>query len=535
MMAVPRWKKIWLISTAVIAAAVLLCGLFFLSLTPRALRDVWLPAIARSAGVTAEADELSLISLFPFRVEAVNFHYADSDVVLDIARITSGLPLNRLKNHQVELHDTWIDGLRLRWSLLPEEKPAAAVPKKGRSADSGPSAPWQFSIRRFEVKNAVFEYENQERKVVQVWSVNSLRGNQFLPEEVCSISADSSLRVYPDKLNPIEIRALPFRIRADYRLDPSLRLKSFVMDLKTGICDFAVPGVVTVPSQAGIRAEVRIEGLFPDSETIRIARSEIQLFKGAGGIGKLQCKGETGRRFQYDGVLSDLDLQPYLSLFAPDSRISLNLSRAEFAVTGSDFSPEGIRRDLKARVIARIDRFSLPIELNRNNRLMRLVMIPIEALPTFLELATLKWNLRNEFDQCVSSIRAVISGKQNLDFDKAALDFSLEQGILNIRNFILHGREIEMESIRGTLNLASEEMNIRTVLIVNDLKVPLHFKGTLNKPSPHFQEAMKEFVLLNAPLLKRLETLLSEPPSSKDSKLEKAIKRGYRDLNRYIR
>ena len=305
--------------------------------------------------------------------------------------------------------------------------------------------------------------------------------------------------------------------------------------MNTGICDFAIPEVVTVPSQAGIRAEVRIEGLFPDPETIRIVRSEIRLFKGGSAIGKLQCKGETGRTFQYDGVLSDLDLQPYLALFAPDSRISLNLSRAEFAVTGSDFSPEGIRRDLKARIIARIERFSLPIELNRNNRLMRLVMIPIEALPTFFELVTLKWNLRNEFDQCVSSIRAVISGKQNLDFDDAALDLSLEQGILNIRNFVLHGREIEMESIRGTLDLASEEMNIRTILIVNDLKVPLHFKGTLNKPSPHFQEAMKEFVLLNTPLLKRLETLLSEPPSAKDSRLEKAIKRGYRDLNRYIR
>ena len=535
MMTVPRWKKIWLISTCVIAAAVLLCGLFFLALTPGVLRNVWLPAVARSAGVTAEADELSLISLVPFRVKAVNFHYADPDVVLDIARITSGLPLNRLKNHQIELHDTWIDGLRLRCSLLPEEKSPASVPKKGRSADSGPSAPWQFSIRRFEVKNAVFEYENQERKVVQVWSVNSLRGNQFLPDKVCSISADSFLQVYPDKQNPVEIRALPFRIRADYRLDPSFRLKSFAVDLKTGICDFAVPNVVTVPSQAGIRAEVRIEGQFPDPETIRISRSEIQLFKGADRIGKLQCKGENGRRFQYDGVLSDFGLQPYLLLFAPDSRISLNLSRAEFAVTGSDFSPEGIRRDLKVRVIARIDRFSLPVELNRKNRLMRLVMIPIEALPTFLELATLKWNLQNEISQCVNSVRAVISGKQNLDFDDAVLDFSMEQGILNIRNFVLHGKAIKMESIRGTLDLASEEMNIRTVLIVNDIKVPLHFKGTLNQPSPHFQEAMKDFVLLNAPLLKRLESLLSDPASSKDTKLEKAIKRGYRDLNRYIR
>ena len=387
----------------------------------------------------------------------------------------------------------------------------------------------------FEMKNAVFEYENRERKVVQVWSMKSLRGNRFLPEELCSIIADSSLRVYPDKQNPIEIRALPFHFRADYRLDRSFRLKAFSMDLKTGICDFAIPGVADIPSRAGIRAATRLEGSFPDSETFRLARSEIRLFKDSKLIGRLQCKGETGQRFHYEGVLSDLDLQPYLSLFAPDSKVSMNLSRAEFAVTGSDFSPEGIRKDLKVRVLADITRFSLPVELNHNNRLLRLIMVPIEALPTFLELVTLKWNLRKELAQCANSIRAVISGKQNLNFDQAALDISMETGILNIRNFTLNGKDIEMESIRGTLDLTTEEMDIRTIIIVNDIKLPIHFKGNLNKPSPHFMESMKDFVTLNAPLLQKLESLLSEPVSPKDSRLEKAIKRGYRDLQRYIR
>ena len=207
----------------------------------------------------------------------------------------------------------------------------------------------------------------------------------------------------------------------------------------------------------------------------------------------------------------------------------------EFAVTGSDFSPEGIRKDLKVRVLADITRFSLPVELNHNNRLLRLLMVPIEALPTFLELITLKWDLRKEFAQGVNSIQAVISGKQNLNFDRAALDISMETGILNIRNFTLNGKDIEMESIRGTLDLITEEMDIRTIMVVNDFKLPIHFRGNLNKPSPHFKESMKDFVMLNAPLLQKLESLLSEPPSPKDSRLEKAIKRGYRDLQRYIR
>ena len=535
-----RWKQVCLILTWVIASAVFLAGLFFLTLTPYVLRNLWLPAAARSAGVTAQAEKISLVSLIPFRVRAVNFHYADSEVTLDIAKIISGLSFRKLKKHQIELYDTRINNIRMRTSLFAgDHAPAAESPASDRNplppADSESSEPWQFSMYGFEVKNAVFEYENRERKVVQVWSIKSLRGNRFLPEKICSIIADSSLRVYPDKQNPIEIRALPFRITADYRVDRSFRLKAFSMDLKTGICDFAIPGVVDIPPRAGIRAATRLEGSFPDPETIRIARSEIRLFKDSKLIGRLQCKGENGSRFQYDGVLSDMDLQPYLSLFAPDSKVSLNLSRAEFAVTGSDFSPEGIRKDLKLRVIAELDRFSLPVELNHNSRLIRLVMIPIEALPTFLELITLKWNLRKELVQCANSVQAVISGKQNLNFERAALDISMETGILNIRNFTLNGKDIEMESIRGTLDLATEEIDIRTIVIVNDFKLPLRFKGNLSKPAPYLKESMKDFVTLNAPLLQKLESLLTEPPSSKDSKLEKAIKRGYRDLQRYIR
>ena len=534
-MTVPRWKKAWRTAAVIIACAGLLAGSFFLALTPYALRTVWLPAAARSAGVTAQADKISLDSLNPLRVRAGNFHYADSNVSLDISHIVSGLPFRKLKKHQIELYDTRIDSIRMRTSLFSCERAPASGQKNHRSAEPAPAEPWLFSMRGFQVKNAVFEYENRARKVVQVWSVKSLSGNQFLPEELCSIVADSSLRLYPDDQNPIEIRAMPFRVRADYRVDSSFRLKSFSMELKTGICDFAIPGVVSIPPRAGIRAAVRMDGSFPDPETFRIVRSETSLFQGSKLIGRLQCKGETGRRFHYDGVLSDMDLQPYLSLFAPDSKVSLNLSRAEFAVTGSDFSPEGIRRDLKVRVIAEINRFSFPVELNHHNRLLRLVMVPIEALPTFLELITLKWNLRNELAQCSNSIRAVVSGKQNLDFDRASLDFSMENGILNIRNFVLHGRDIEMESIRGTLDLVTEEMDIRTVIMVNDLRLPLHFRGTLGKPVPHFKEALKDFAVLNTPLLKKLESLLTEPPSPKDTKLEKTIKRGYRDLQRYIR
>lgn len=533
-----RWKKIR-IAAAVAAGVILLFGgVLFFALTPYALREILLPAAARSAGGTAKAEKIRLVSLFPFRIKAADFHYTDPDLSIDIAEIVTGLPLGRLKKHLIELHGTRIKGIRIRWfgnANAASSDPAQKNGSSGKSApDSDPSQPWIFSMKDYTMTDAVFEYENSERKVVQVWTVKSLKGNRFRAGEDCSVTADSTLRIYPDKQNPLEIRNLPFRIQADYRLDSAFRLKSFSLDLKTGICDFSIPNVIQVPAGAGIRASVRMSGLFPDPETFRIASSEIRFFKGYEEIGKLQVKGESGRRFQYDGVVTDMDLQPYLRLLAPSSQVNMKLSRADFAVTGSDFSPEGIRKDLKARVIARLDHLSIPIELNHNSRLMRMVMIPIEALPSFVELIGLKWDLHHEFTHCLNSIQAVVSGRQNLDFDLAKLDLSMENNILMIRNFLLQGKEIEMESIRGTLDLTTEKLDIRTVLIIKSVKLPLQFKGTLSKPSPHFKEAMKNFVLLNAPLLKKLESLLKEPPSSRDSKLEKAIKRGYRDFHRYI-
>ena len=532
-----RFRRIILIIAVFVCVFLFFSGALFFAFTPYALCQIWLPAIARSAGVSANAEKIRLISLVPFRIEAADFHYTDSDVGIRIAKITTGLPLGRLKKHEIELHETQIKGLRIR-CFGKSDTPVTTSVQNGHPSDqsaAGSSQPWKFSMRKFKMEDAVFEYENTERKVVQVWSVKTLAGDQFLTGEVCSATADSSLRMYSDKQNPLEIRSLQFRIRAEYMLDPSYTLKTFSLDMKTGICDFAIPGVIDVTPAAGIRASCRMSGSFPDPETFRILHSEIKLFKGSEGIGKLQLKGETARRFQYEGKLSDLDLQPYLRLMAPDSQVSSKLSRAEFTMTGTDFSPEGIRKDLKARVIARMDQMSIPIQLNRNNRLIRLVMIPLEAVPSFLELIYMKWNLQREYEQCVNSIQAVISGRQNLNFDQADLDLSMENGILLIRNFTLHGRDIEMESIRGTLELATEKLDIRTVLVVSSLKLPLQFKGTLSEPSPHFKEAIKDFVLLNTPLLQKLESLFSEPPSTQDSQLEKAIKRGYRDLQHYIR
>lgn len=390
-------------------------------------------------------------------------------------------------------------------------------------------------MKEFQVENAVVEIENAERETVQVWTASTLKGNRFLTGKTCSLSAEAAVKIRPDKRNPLDICVLPFRLRGEYLLDPEFRLKDFKIAIKTGVCDLAVTKEIVIPAQAGISAGLNLTGSFPNPDTLRITDSEIHLFKGRENIGKLRFKGMFGNTFQCEGVFTDLNMQPYLSILVPGSRADLDVPHAEFTVSGCDFSPEGIRKELKARLTARLEKLSIPVELNRKSRIMRMIMIPVEAMPAFLELLELNWNLHREFQHCLNSVQAVISGTQNLNFDRAVMDIALENGILKIADITLHGKEIEMESIQGNLDLGSEKIDLRTILIVSGIKLPLKFKGTLNDPAAHFKDALKDFLLLNAPLLKKLEALLTEPPSDKDSKWEKAVKRGYRDLKRFLK
>ena len=511
-------------------------ALFFFALSPYAFREIWLPLAAKSAGVSATAESLYLESLFPFRLRVVNLHYSDPETTIHIHSAVSRLRTGQLKKHAVVLHDTRIDGIQI---ICHPPKPR---PKTVRPAIEKPMPrqvrkdedEWTFSMKNFRMKDASLIIRNQEGKSVQIWSAQSLEGDLFQTEKNCSLTADASVTTQADKRNPISIRSLPFRLQAQYQMDKNFRLKEFQIALQTGICDLSITNEIVIPAQAGISASLRLKGSFPAPDSFRIVHSETRLFKAGKNIGKLLFKGTFGDLFQCEGTFSDLDMQPYLSILVPDYQVRMIVPQASFTASGSDFSRQGIQRDLKTTLTAELKQFSIPIELNRKSRILRLIMIPVEAVPTYLEVLEMKWNLRNEIDHCLDSIKAIISGKQNLNFDQAKINLALEHGTLNIKEITLHGKDIEMETIQGKLDIATEKMDIQTVLILNGIKIPLRFKGTLNRPSPRFRDALKNFMLLNAPLLKKLENLLTQPPSPEDSKLEKAIKRGYRDLNRFL-
>ena len=115
------------------------------------------------------------------------------------------------------------------------------------------------------------------------------------------------------------------------------------------------------------------------------------------------------------------------------------------------------------------------------------------------------------------------------------MDISQEGTLVKIAKITLYGHDIRIESIRGTLDMITEEIDLQTVLVIGDLSIPLKFKGTLTHPSFSVKHALKDFIVLNTPFLDRLNSLLTEPPSKDDSQLERAIKRGRRNLQKYLK
>ena len=524
----------WYLTAAVLLLLVVLLAAIIFSMTPFAFRTIWFPMAGKSLGSDIRCSQIEFLSFFPFRFKTAGFEYSDPETSITIRSATSGQKLRQLWNHRIELLETVIDDIRIVHRIGQHTQPDPLSPAFSAAPEED-LQPWLFSMRKFEIRNAFFEQKEPDGRKIHTWTIRSLKGDRFQTDVPCRLSADAVVRSFPNKRSPLHIRSLPFRMNSEYLLDRDFRLKRFKMALKTGIFDLSALPDIVIPEKAGIRASVNIEGFFLNPETLRISHSEIQLFKEQRNIGNLQFEGTLGNTFQCKVLFSGLDLNPCLSLLAPKSHVQLEVSKAELVTTGRDFSPESIRSDLKSRLIAEMKNFSVPIELNRKNRLLRLIAIPIEAMPTFMETLKLKWNLKKELNQCVNAIDAVISGRQNLNFDHAVMDISQEGTLVKITRITLYGHDIRIESIRGTLDMVTEEIDLQTVLVIGDLSIPLKFKGTLTHPSFSIKHALKDFIVLNTPFLERLNSLLTEPPSKDDSQLERAIKRGRRNLQKYLK
>lgn len=511
------------------------CLLGILSLTPYALRTFWLPLAANLADAKMKASDLRVESILPLRVGVKDFHYSDGNgTAIDVESATTGIRFTKLFKGTIYLKDTSVSNMK----LFLRDQPPAATASSVQSPEEKQSPPAReplLVMRQLNVENVTVRLADTLNMVQEEWTIRGLHVDRFLPREKCNMEADAEIRTFPNPKNPLYINSLPIRMNVVFVLEDDYGLKNFHVDLKTGIIDLVLLNDYPIPAKVGIRLNLSADGEILSDDTFRLQNSELFLFKDKQSIGKLSLSGELGKKFRCNGILEDFNAGPILSFLVQDKKTELTIRRAEFKFEGHDFTTESLQSELIGELKLKTEAMSFPVDLDNKSRLFKLIMIPLEALPSFFNLARLKLDFKKEVNTCLASINEAVTGKKNLEFGKAEADIALDRGALNIRNISLQGKDIELESIQGTLDLPTGNLDIKSLIIFCGIKVPLNFEGTINKPNINLFSAVRDFLALNANFLKTLQEEFNSAPNPKDSDMEKAVKRGLRNLDKYLK
>ncbi len=528
-----RKLKLFLLITG--ALFLLLCLTVIFCLTPYALRSIWLPFAANLTDAKMEAADLRIESFIPFRVEMKGFHYSDgSGTVIDVGTARTGIRLKKLLKGTVDLKDTYISDMKLVVRCQPSDTPSvtSALQKDSAvsSAVSAASSEPPLVMHVFKAENVTFLLKDSLDKLRQEWTVRSIQGNRLLPREKCVLSGEAELKTYPSPNAPFFINSLPFHMNAIFVLQDDYGVDSFHVDLKTGIMDLVFLNEYSFSAGMQLQLKMSADGKFLDDSTFILHSSELFLIKEKKNIGKLTLSGELGKNFQCKGKIQDFNAGPLISFLLQNKKSELTVRLAEFHFEGHDFSPESIQSEISGELKLQAEKLSFPVDLDSKSRLFRLIMIPLEALPTFFNLARLRLEFKKEVNACLSSINDAVSGKKNLEFNNATADIALDHGLLNVRDISLHGKDLELESIQGKLVIPTGSLDMKSLLIICGIKIPLNFEGTLSKPSVNFISAAREFFVLNASFLKTITEGASKIIPS-DTIVEKVLRKGFQSLN----
>ncbi len=512
------------------AVFLFLCLTIVFCLTPFALRSIWLPFAANLSEAKMEASDLRIESFLPFRLAVKDFHYSDgSGTVIDARIAKTGIRLRKLLKGTVDLKDTYISDMKLIVRSQPSDTPSVDSSLQKDSVSAAPSEP-PLAMYVFKAERVTFILKDSLDKVRQEWTIRSIQGNRLVPREKCMLEGDAELKTYPSPSGPFYINSLPFRMNAVFVLQDDYGVDAFHVELKTGIMDLVFLNDYAFSPKMGLQLRLSADGKFLDDGTFILHSSELFLIKEKEKIGKLTLSGEIGRKFQCKGKIQDFNAGPLISFLLQSKKSELTIRLAEFHFEGHDFTPESIQSELSGELKIQAEKISFPVDLDSKSRLIRLIMIPLEALPSFFNLARLKLEFKKEVNACVSSINDAVSGKKNLEFNDAAADIALDRGLLTVRDISLHGHDLELESIQGKLVIPTGSLDMKSLLIICGIKIPLTFEGTLNKPSVNFISAARDFLTQNAPFLKTIKDEASKILPS-DTIIEQAVKRGIQTLN----
>ncbi len=526
-----KWKLfLWIFCIGILSV----CLAAVSALTPYALRSFWLPLAASLTDAKMEASDLRIESFVPFRVGVKNFHYSDgSGTVIDVGTATTGVRLGKLFKGTIDLKDTHVSNMKLVIRSQPAETPSASSSAPSPESSASPATEPVLVMHFFKAENVMFVLTDPLNAVRQQWTIRRLQGDRLLPREKCTLEADAEIKTFPTPNDPLHIHSLPFRMNAVFVLDDDYGLDAFHVKLDTGVMDLVLLNDYTFPAKMGLRLNLSADGKFLEDGTFRLQNSELFLLKDKQTLGKLTLSGELGKKFQCKGKIQDFNAGPLLSFLFQDKKAELTVRLADFHFEGRNFTAESLQSELTGELKLQAEAMSFPVDLDSRSRLFKLVMIPLEALPSFINMARLKLDFKKEVNAGLASINEAVTGRKNLDFDKVTADLAADHGVLNIRNISLSGKDIELESIQGTLDMPTGNLNIKTLLIICGIKVPLNFEGTLNQPSVNLLSAARDFLTLNASILKTLKEEASKIIPS-DTTVEKAVKRGLRNLDKFL-
>ena len=101
------------LTAAVILLLVVPLAASIFSLTPFAFRTIWFPMAGKVLGSDIRCSQIEFLSFFPFRFKTAGFKYSDPETSVTIRSATSGQKLRELRNHRIDLLETFIDDIRI--------------------------------------------------------------------------------------------------------------------------------------------------------------------------------------------------------------------------------------------------------------------------------------------------------------------------------------------------------------------------------------------------------------------------------------
>ena len=202
-------------------------------------------------------------------------------------------------------------------------------------------------------------------------------------------------------------------------------------------------------------------------------------------------------RFQVSGMTRNLNAGPWINLLLRQKSASLTVDSLKFDLSGEGFTPERMKRSLTGSFVTRGSGISVPLELDQSSDLLQLVMIPLESIPSLLGMIGGS-ELKNLALEKTQGLASVLNGSTPLSFKSANLDASIRNGVVTLRDLTLSGDLILTETLSGTVDLASGEINLKTRTNFDIITIPLNFGGTVSSPAPDFPGAIADFLKVNA-------------------------------------